>query len=259
MPDAPPLAVTATGLLRGHELAGPATVALRGETLELVTRAARHPIPLAAIDGARMLESGAIEMALDEGDAVTLFAGINGAGQLRAIAEELLRRACAMPELTRGLRGLGSHRAGPGAEHDRFFKPLLEARRGAARAPRADGARLAFDAASLRAAFARRIREMAHERYPDEPPERRALEAEAVDAAAPLFLAVAMLERAQKALDGAGELDRFGRWRAWTEALQQVFERADEAWFALAPVFAASPRRRARWRRLFRRRDEADA
>jgi hypothetical protein len=234
-------------------------VALRGEVLELVTRAARHPLPLAAIDGARVLESGAIEIALEHGDAVTLFAGINGAKALRALADAIQVRACGMPEFTRALRGLGLHRAGPGAEHDRFFRPLLEARRGAARAARADGARLAFDATSIRAAFARRLREMAHERHPHDPPERRALEAEATDAAAPLYAAIAALEGAQRALDTAGDLDRFARWRDWTAALQRVFDRADEAWLALRPVFAAAPHTSGGWRRILRRRDEGEA
>jgi len=259
VPDAGPLTVTATGLLRGNELSGAASVTLRGDTVELVTRAARYPLSLSAIAGARALESGAIEIALTDGDVVTLFAGINGAGTLRALADELLVRACTMPELTRGLRALGSPRAGPGMEHDRFFKPLLEARRGAARATRADGVRLAFDAASIRAAFVRRLREMAHERQPHDPPERRALEAEAVDAAAPLFLAIADLEDAQKALDAAVELDRFARWREWTQALQRVFERADEAWMDVREIFGRAPARVAAWRRLFHRRDEADA
>ena len=260
MADAAPLAVTATGLLRGHELSGSATIALRGDVLELVTRAARYPLPVASLDGARTLESGAIEVALDGGDVVTLFAGLNGAATLRALADELHRRACATPEFTRALRGLGSHRAGPGAEHDRFFRPLLEARRGAARAVRADGARLAFDAASIRAAFARRLREMAHERHPNDPPERRALEAEATDAAAPLYAAITALEQAQRDFDAAGDLDRFARWRAWTGALQRVFDRADDAWMELRFIFASAPKRPSAWRRLFRRRrDEADA
>ena len=254
MSDAAPLAVTATGLVRGHELSGPATVALRGDALELVTRAARHALPLGAVDGAKVLESGAVEFALDGGDAVTLFAGINGAAALRALADAAARRACTMPEFTRALRGLGSHRAGPGAEHDRFFRPLLEARRGAARAAHAEGARTAFDAASIRAAFQRRLREMAHERFPHDPPERRALEAEGTDAAAPLFAAIAALEGAQRALDGAGDLDRFARWRAWTSALQRVFDRADESWLELRTVFRAPPATSGGWRRLLRRR-----
>ena len=45
---AAPIQVTITGLLRGHELQGGATVALRGDVVELVTRAARHTLPLAA-------------------------------------------------------------------------------------------------------------------------------------------------------------------------------------------------------------------
>lgn len=259
MTDAAPLTVTATGLLRGRELSEPANVALRGDTVELVTRAARYPIPISAIAGARALESGAIELALADGDEVTLFAGINGAPALRAMADTLMLRACTLPELTRGLRALGSPRAGPGTEHDRFFKPLLEARRGAARASRAEGVRLAFDAASIRAAFVRRLRDMAHDRQPHDPPERRALEAEAVDAAAPLFLAIADLEETQKALDAAVELDRFARWREWTHALQHVFERADDAWMDLREIFARAPVRVAAWRRIFRKRDEADA
>ncbi len=254
-----PLTVTATGLVRGQELAGSATVALRGELLELVTRAARHALPVAALDGASVLESGALELSLDGGDVMVLFAGINGAAALAALGEALLRRACAMPEFTRALRGLGSHCARPGSEHDRFFRPLLEARRGAERSPRHEGARLAFDAASLRAAFTRRLREMAYARHPIEPPERRALEAEATDVAAPLYAAMAELDVAQRAVDGAADIDRFARWRAWTAALQAVFNRADDAWLDLQPVFAAAPARTSGWRRLLRgRRREAD-
>ena len=252
---APSIAVTVNGLLRGHELQGGATVALRGDVVELVTRNARHTLALGSLEGARALESGAVELSVEGGDAVMLFAGINGAAQLLALAEELRRRACALPEFTRSLRGLGSHSAHPGADHDKFFRPLLEARRGAERAGHAAGARAAFDAASLRAAFSRRLREMAHERWPDDPPERRALEAEAVDTAAPLFGAIAALEEAQRDFDGSADFDRFARWRAWTEALQKVFERADETWLEVQPAFEAVPVKPGRWRRLFGRRE----
>jgi hypothetical protein len=255
---AAPIQVTITGLLRGHELQGGATVALRGDVVELVTRAARHTLPLAAIDGARALESGAVELSLEGGDAVMLFAGINGAASLRALADELLRRACALPEFTRSLRGLGSHLTRPGTDHDRFFRPLLEARRGAERAGQFEGARAAFDAAAIRAAFSRRLREMAHERWPNDPPERRALEAEAVDTAAPLFEAIAALEVAQRAFDAGADFDRFARWRAWTSALQKVFARADETWLELQPAFAAVPVKTGVLRRIFRRQREAD-
>jgi hypothetical protein len=257
--SAAPIAVTINGLLRGHELQGGATVALRGEVVELITRAARHTLPVASLDGARVHESGAVELSVEGGDTVMLFAGINGAASLRALADELLRRACTLPEFTRALRGLGSHLTRPGADHDRFFRPLLEARRGAERAGDFAGARAAFDAASLRAAFSRRLREMAHERWPDEPPERRALEAEAVDTAAPLFSAIAALEEEQRTFDTSADFDRFARWRAWTAALQHVFERADESWLELQPAFAAVPVKPRGWRRIFRRRREADA
>jgi hypothetical protein len=256
---APPLAVTATGLLRGQELSGSATVALRGEVLELVTRAARHALPVSSLDGARMLESGALEISVEGGDVLVLFAGINGAASLNAIGELLRRTACALPEFTRALRGLGSPRGRPGAEHDRFFRPLLEARRGAERSPRHEGARLAFDSVSLRAAFTRRLREMAHERYPNAPPERRALEAHATDVAAPLFAALLALDDAQRAVDVATDIERFARWRAWTAALQRVFDRADEGWLALEHVFVAPVRSGGGWRRLLPgRHPEAD-
>ncbi len=112
---------------------------------KLVTRAARHTLPIASLDGARVHESGAVELSVEGGDTVMLFAGINGAASLRALADELLRRACTLPEFTRALRGLGSHLTRPGADHDRFFRPLLEARRGAERAGNFAGARAAFE------------------------------------------------------------------------------------------------------------------
>ena len=260
MADAIQITVTATGLIRGHEISGSATVALRGDVLEVVTRSARYALALVNLDGVRILESGALELALDGADVVVLYAGINGSAALRSLGDELSRRACTIPEFTRALRGLGSRRAGPGVDHDRFFRPLLEARRGAERAARAEGMRLAFDAASLRAAFNRRLREMAHERHPHDPPERRALEAEATDVAAPLYAAIIALDVAQRALDGVAEIDRFARWRDWTASLQRVFAQADDVWLALRLVFEAPTAPLSVWRRLFRHRGpEAEA
>lgn len=254
------ITVTATGLIRGQEISGSASVALRGDVLEVVTRSTRYALAVGSLDGARILESGALELALDGADALVLYAGINGSATLKSLGDELLRRACTIPEFTRALRGLGSRLAGPGADHDRFFRPLLEARRGAERAARAEGMRLAFDAASLRAAFNRRLRDMAHERHPHDPPERRALEAEATDVAAPLYAAILALDAAQRALDGAAEIDRFARWREWTAALQRVFAQADDVWLALRPVFDAPAAPVPVWRRIFRSRGpEADA
>src|SRR6185312_4733062 len=102
-------------------------------------------LPLDRLEGARYAV-GTLELFLARGDVIAL----GGAPALAALASDLDRRAMAVPEVTRSLRGLGSTRASPGAEHDRYFGPLLAARRDAESASSPDRARASFDAVPLR-------------------------------------------------------------------------------------------------------------
>lgn len=237
--------VSVAGLLRGRELAGEAMVTLEDDGIVLAVDRRRLVLPLAALEGACRTSGDTLELYLSSGDAIHL----SGDAELEALASELTRRVCTVPELTRSLRTLGSRRAAPGPEHDRFFETLLAARREAERAASPDAARAAFDAPALRAAIAHRLREFAAERYPNEPPERRALEAELLECAEGLLARLADLERAQGALAACGDGERFHRWRSWASALRAVFESSDACWLAMHAVLTPERRGRpSRWR-----------
>ncbi len=254
MSDAGAGMVTVSGLLRGHDLAGAARVTLDDEALRLERSGGTVHLPFERLEGARYAV-GTLELFLSRGDVVTL----GGSPALAALAADLDRRAMAVPELTRSLRGLGSARAS-GAEHDRYFGPLLAARRDAEAASGPDRARAAFDAPALRAAMMQRLHDMAAERHPSDPPERRALDAELSEVAEPLVSTLGALERAQHALAASDDAERFARWRAWAAALHAVFESADEVWLALVRVLASDvPTRRSRARSWFRRARREDA
>src|SRR6185312_12666636 len=254
MGDAGAVMVTVSGLLRGHDLTGDAQVTLDDEALRLDRSGGSVRLALDRLDGARYAV-GTLELFASRGDVVSL----GGSPALAALAADLDRRAMAVPELTRSLRGLGSTRASPGVDHDRYFGPLLVARREAEAASGPDRARAAFDAPALRAAMTQRLHETAAERHPSEPPERRALDAELTEAAEPLVSALGALERAQDGLASSDDGERYAGWRQWAKALQLVFEMADHVWLSLVRVLAADvPGRRGRRRRWLGRAPRED-
>jgi hypothetical protein len=238
------------GLLRGRELEGEATVSMEADSLSLDTARGRITLALEQLEGIRV-PGDAIELYLATGDVIQL----ERAPELRALATEISSRVCAVPEMTRSLRALGAGLHAGGAEHDRFFAPLLEARVIAERAPNLVALRAAFDAAELRASIERVLEELAANRYPGAAGERRALAAELSDAAQELSSRVVELERAQEALGACDDSERFLRWREWSDALRNVFRGADTAWIAIHPVLTDDRRsRRSFWRRIFGRR-----
>lgn len=247
-PD-PRLAVS--GLLRGHDLSGEARLALDDEMVRIETPEGVFRVALAQLDGVRYAVD-TLELFVTRGDVVV----ITGSPVLAGFAQRIERQVMTVPELTRSLRGLGSGRAAPGAEHDRFFGVLLAARREAQAAAAPDGARRAFDAAGLRAALLQRLHDIAADRHPDDPPEARALEAALLEPAERLLARLDALAAAQDALASSDDAERLARWRAWSAALRATFERADEVWLDLVPVLAAEPPlRTARRRRAAKRRD----
>jgi len=238
------------GLLRGRALDGEATVSMDADVLSLDTARGRITLALEQLEGIRV-PGDAIELYLATGDVIQL----ERAPELRALATEISSRVCAIPEMTRSLRALGAGSHAGGAEHDRFFAPLLEARVIAERAPNLVALRAAFDAAELRASIERVLEELAADRYPRAAGERRALAAELSDAAQELSSGIAALERAQEALGACDDSERFVRWREWSDALRNVFRGADTAWIAIHPVLTDDRRSRPSfWRRIFGRR-----
>ncbi|MFL5574454.1 MAG: hypothetical protein ACJ79S_00565 [Gemmatimonadaceae bacterium] len=254
------LDVIAWGIDRGAEFGGPASLVLGDTALSVTLDAAaggrRHLFPYASIDGVRVEpaygggERAQLTIFLGHGDVAEL----TGPPALRGTARALENAACALTEQTLALRALGSPRARPGSDHDRFFGPLLAARRGAERAGCAVDRVASFDAPALRRTLTDTLRALAAERFPDTPPDRRALEAELRDLAEPLESALDRLAAAADAVRASGDDARFARWREWAGAVHDVFAAADAAWLAWLPALGDSRGRRGRlWRRLLRR------
>lgn len=237
--------LSVSGLLRGQDLSGTAVVTLDEDAVRIESTAGAFRVPLAQLDGVRYAVD-TLELFVTRGDVVVL----TGSAALAALAAQIERQVMTVPELTRSLRGLGSGRAAPGAEHDRFFSVLLTARRDAQTAATPDRARAAFDAAGLRAAVLQRLHEMAERHHPDEPPERRALDAELLEVSEPLLARLDRLGVAQDALASSDDAERLAQWRDWSAALHDAFESGDEVWLALMPVLAADPPARAARRHL---------
>lgn len=272
-PSPPPLAVW--GIDRGREFGGAGWLEVGEGGVAVLVASARQPAagasvagryfyPLAAIDGARVDAVSSEAGGAGGGDAraqLTVFLGggdvLEATGSpaaVRALGRRLEDAACALTEQTLPLRGLGSHRANPGSDHDRFYGPLLAARRAAEHAGTAADRVDAFDAPAIARALDRTLGAFAAERFPSEAPDRRALEAELRELAAPVHTALERLAGAAAATRAAPDDARFLRWRAWALVVRDVFAAADDAWLASLPTLCDSRGRGGRfWRRLLGR------
>ncbi len=264
-PVAPPIApVTVWGIARGAEFAGPGALSLADDGIVVrLDGGGDRIVAWERVDGLRG-GAGQLALYLNGGDVIE----IGGSPRLAAAGREIAARICALPEQTLTLRALGSRRGRPGAEHDRFFAPLLTARKKAGRAADAAAQLAAFDAPALSASFTGLVRQLAAALHPASPPDRRAVEAELFEHAAPLFGRLDALHAAAEVVRAAPDDARFVRWREWAVAVRAVFAEADRSWLAVIPALgdegaareeegegaappSAAPPRSA-WRRLLR-------
>lgn len=153
-----------------------------------------------------------------------------------------------IPELTRGLRALGSARQGASL-HDAamlqavFFRPLLEARRQAADARDVEGRVAAFEAIALARQLDRVVERIVGE-WPDaRASARRAVRAQLQERVAGYSRALTELGRAADALRSSDEDAQLARWRAWTTQLAVVFESADRCWLSLRSTVESLPKK----------------
>ncbi len=234
MIDRAPASFTVSGIRIGRTDLGAGTATIDDDAMLLELRAATDArpvrVPLDTVDGV-VLEDATVTLALHDGGRLSLACA--AAPDLR---DATLVRCQAVPELTRALRAFGSrrghrHRDSAPAEQQRFFAPLLAARRTAVTASAPSDALAAFDAARLADATTRVLHAFAADRHGDSGPSRRALEAELVDAAEPLGDALDTLGLV--AADAAADVDDLHRWRAWARQLKATFEVADRVWLAL--------------------------
>ncbi|MEP7348298.1 MAG: hypothetical protein ABI877_23735 [Gemmatimonadaceae bacterium] len=158
---------------------------------------------------------------------------------------ELQARACVLPELTVGLRALGSRRGGNPELQGRFFAPLLSARRRLEEQLELEWRLAAFDADDLHQRTGQVLRELVAERASATPSARRSLEAQAFDEAEGLQAALGALGMAADALRVGDDETRFGAWREWSARARDVFVQADRCWLAVWPLLERStvPRR----------------
>lgn len=159
---------------------------------------------------------------------------LSGAAELDRAWVAITRRACLLPEVTRGLRALGVRGAGAdSALHARYFSPLLQARRRLESDEPLDGRVAAFDAAALATRLRNEFASIAAERHPARAPWRRATEAKLVDAADPVFRRLDVMAALSLAVREAPEHERFVAWRQWGKALRALFVDADRCWSAV--------------------------
>jgi hypothetical protein len=174
-----------------------------------------------------------------------------------------------LPELTLSLRNLGSYRhsdptssrEGPD-DQERFFTPLLDARRRAVDAVTAVQLVAAFDARRIMALLDATVRAFANERYAEQPPARRAFEAELFELVEPLRASLQRLrDCAESHAAARAEQERRDCWAAWLEQLRDTFRVADANWIPLGVVLAAAVpaprRRRLSWRS--RKKDQGES
>ena len=154
-----------------------------------------------------------------------------------------------LPELTRGLRALGSARRGSTALQSLFFLPLLEGRRKAAEARSAAACLRAFDAAELARALDRCLDRITAE-WPDtRPAARRALRARLLERVREYSAALDDLRERSALAMGAEEDARLQAWRAWTVQLAATFGAADRCWLSLRKAIDSMPARQGSHRR----------
>ncbi|MGQ0715523.1 MAG: hypothetical protein ACT4PJ_17635 [Gemmatimonadaceae bacterium] len=242
----PVIAATIDAFLRGVEFSGEGTVELVGDALGLTVGKRRALVAFARLDGLREA-AGALKLFADTGDVIALHAPAG----LDRLAVAIRTSAHSLPELTRSLRGLGSHRAQPGEDHDRFFAPFIAAR-ARAEATNDSSVRLdAFHAVRLRESIERQITDFARTRYPKQPPDRRATEAILGECTDELLRRLENLELAAAAVRQSGDEVHLARWRAWRDAVRDVIAAADRCWFSIRPVLGeAGPPPKRRWWQL---------
>lgn len=237
-----PIRLTATRV--GRTDLGDGSAVLEDDAITVHVRAsAERPmrLPHATIDRA-VVAGDELQLLLSDGTRITLVSP--AAANLH---EDLLIRCHAMPEVTRALRAFGSRRgqhsvrSTAASEQQRFFAPLLEARRRAGAAGGPLSIIAAFDAETIAADVSAALTAFTTERHPEPGAARRALEAELVDAAEPLMLALADLGEA--ATRAGAEIDDLRLWRAWSAQVRATFETADRVWLAIDTVLEGAPPR----------------
>ena len=246
MADTVRIPVRVRGSVRGTPIEADGSVRLYDNAVSVQVGEREHAVRIERVDGV-VWEPPDLTIHVAR-DAIVM----SGHAGLEPLGARIVAAALTLPELTRTMHSLGSRRGRPGADHDRFFGALLNARRLAEGFVEPESRLKAFEPKRLSAGISTLLGELAAERYPESAPDRRALEAELLEYAERLFATLDSLDEAAARVRESGNDVRLARWRDWTWAVQRVFEEADRCWVAALPALTAAapqPRRRRFWRR----------
>jgi hypothetical protein len=236
--QSPHTTVRVVGIVRGREIDAPASIALDDDTIVLQWASATPwRLGLDGIDGIALGPTH-LTLYLASGDVLDCA----GDDSLRAFGTQLVDHACAMPELTRGLRSLGSLRGTPGASHDAWFAPLLSVRRAVEGVSDPLRQLALIDASQLAESMTSVMAQLAAVAAPTDAPTQRSIEAMLEEEAEPVFTALASMAVAGDALRGGALDTRLADWRRWVETVRAVFVAVDEAWTACARVLSTAGR-----------------
>jgi len=235
MADTPRGTIAVSAARVGRADLGEGTATVDDDVLTVIARPSGAErllrIPISAID-ALAIDGDEVVVSVRDGRQVAMTSG-----DAAHLHHEIVARCFVLPELTRTLRTFGSRRGqrgrrpGAAAEQQKFFATLVDARRAASKSSSAAETIAAFESAALTRSLDEALRRFASERFGQNGPARRALEAELVDASEPLHAALRALgERASAAVEHADEIRA---WRSWAASLRDVFEAADRVWVAL--------------------------
>lgn len=224
---------TSSGRWNGRDVAGIVTLFLERDEV-----AVRHEssgdewaVPMHAVRGASW-RAGALSLHLTD-DVLHL----SGGDGLDRAWHVLSLRACALPEVARSLRAFarsGEEAKRHAAARERFFAPLLQARRRLEGEEPVEWRVAGFDAEALAERMRATVAAFALERHAERPAHRRALEASLLDACEPLFAQLAHVHAAARAVHEAEDAVRFVMWRGWAGEVRALFTHADRAWRGVA-------------------------
>lgn len=194
------------------------------------SRGYRFRVALDSIDGWQEA-GGHVALYLHGGDVLDVEAGDD---DTRALMRQVLDAAASPPELARSLRALGAAEPVEQVAHDRWFGPLLQARRAIQGV--SDPLRQAAlcDADTLAVEMRRTLLELAAQRTGGDGPRTRALEAMLEDETIAVREALARLALTASVLQGSAADSRLADWRHWLAAVRALFVAMDAAWPAIA-------------------------
>lgn len=226
------------GLWRGREIDEP--VALRADEQALLADRAAAPsmrVAFAVLDGVHMHGEKA-HLYLHDGDVLELTLHEESS---RALLRRAIDAAFVMPELTRSLRAFGGAYGESETAHDRWFAPLLAARRHVVGISDPMRQLALFDIDRVGAELSRALTELAVQRTGGDARRARALEAILEENTATVREALARVALAATTLDGSAPDSQLGDWRRWVSALRGLYSAADAAWPDIATSLQTGP------------------